>query len=228
MHVIAHGDLHSRIVALTAKLAQEPTNATMYLQRGELHRQHREWDAALQDVARASALDPTLPTLDLVRGLTLFEANQCPTAHQALTAFLSRHPAQAEALVARARTNVCLAEFLAAAADFTSAAALLPRSDYYLERAQALVAAGPAHFEAAVRSIEEGLTALGFIITLHEFALDVELQQGHVEAALRRVDRIIAAMPRPETWLVRRGAILEQVGQLPAARQARPHPKWGS
>ena len=34
-----------------------------------------------------------------------------------------------------------------------------------------------------------------------------------------RLDQIIAAVPRPETWLARRGEILEQAGRLEAARQ---------
>src|SRR5688572_33256037 len=43
----AHGDLHERIAALTKQIDDAPTNAELYLKRGELHRAHRDWKLAL-------------------------------------------------------------------------------------------------------------------------------------------------------------------------------------
>ena len=101
--VAAHGDLHARIVDVTEQIAHDPTNAALYLKRGDLYRQHHAWESALRDLARAADLDPGLPTLDLLRGLTLLDAGQWEAARAALTTFLTRHPEHAEALVARAR-----------------------------------------------------------------------------------------------------------------------------
>lgn len=68
---LAHEGLHEQIVAVTAKIKLDPKNAALYLQRGELHRLHRDWARAAADYDRASRLQPSLTTIDLARGKLL-------------------------------------------------------------------------------------------------------------------------------------------------------------
>ncbi|MGH8603539.1 MAG: hypothetical protein ACREXR_12430, partial [Gammaproteobacteria bacterium] len=56
--VLAHGDTHERIESLTEQLNQETSNAQLYLERGVLYREHRNWRAALEDFERAEQLEP--------------------------------------------------------------------------------------------------------------------------------------------------------------------------
>src|SRR5687767_13149937 len=70
----AHAGLHEQIVAITAKIKRDPKNASLYLQRGELYRLHRDWSRAAADYDRAARLQPDLKIIDLVRGKMLFEA----------------------------------------------------------------------------------------------------------------------------------------------------------
>src|SRR3954468_20383167 len=53
-----HGDLHERITALSEQIAAAPGKADLYLQRGEVYRNHEDWDLALADYDRADQLDP--------------------------------------------------------------------------------------------------------------------------------------------------------------------------
>jgi predicted Zn-dependent protease len=48
-------------------------------------------------------------------------------------------------------------------------------------------------------------------------ALEIELKQNRVDAALARLDKVMAQSPRKETWLVRRGEILQQAGRTKEA-----------
>ena len=68
--------------------------------------------------------------------------------------------------------------------------------------------------------LDEGLERLSGPVTLQIYAIDLELTRGHHDAALVRVDRIAATSPRKESWLVRRGEILEQAGRPVEARKA--------
>jgi tetratricopeptide (TPR) repeat protein len=218
----AHGDLHERIAALTKQIDEAPTNAELYLKRGELHRAHRDWKLALADYDRVAQLRPDLAVVDLARGLTLFASGTPEPAITALDRFLLKHPAHAEALLTRARARSKLGRHQTAAEDFTRAIAHTPRPrpEYYLERAQALAALGDARIADALRGLDEGIKMLGPIVTLELYAMDLELRKNQHNAALARLDQITAQAARTETWLARRGEILEQAGRPGEARQA--------
>src|SRR5678810_237149 len=74
--VNAHEGLHEQIAAITAKIKRDPKNASLYLQRGELQRLHRDWSRAAADYDRAAGLQPSLKIVDLARGKMLFEAGR--------------------------------------------------------------------------------------------------------------------------------------------------------
>lgn len=218
----AHGDLHEQIQAVTARIAQTPASAPLHFKRAELERAHRQWDAALADYARGAVLDPDLAAVDLGRGLLFLETDAPGAAREALDLFLARHPAHAEARAARARAFARLGDWRAAADDLTAAIAASPRPrpEYFIERARALAAAGEARIGEAIRGLDEGIARLGPLVTLQLLAIDLELRRQAHNAALARVDRLAAASPRKETWLLRRGEILERAGRLPEARLA--------
>lgn len=218
--VLAHGDIHERIATLTERLMEEPASADLYLERGDLYRQHRNWSAALDDLRRAAQLKPDLTHIQLSRGLTLFEAGELTLAKAALDSFLANHPHHPEALMTRARALARLGDYLAAAGDYTQVIVLRRTPDAYLERAQVLQTAGDSHLEEALRGLNEGLSVLGPLVALEQFAIEIELKRSDYDAALARLDRIAATMDRHESWLTQRGEILTQTGHLVEARQA--------
>ena len=220
--VSAHGDLHLQIQEVTRQIEKEPRNAELYLKRGELHRAHQEWDAAQADYDYAWGLNPKLAVLDLARGRMFLEANWPISAKVALDRFLAVYTNHVEGLTARARTFIKLDQRLAAARDYTAAIdhSTEPRPELYLERAQALTTEGGAHLDAAIKGLDEGIKKLGPLVTLQLYAIDVEIKQKRFDAALDRLERVAAQSPRKETWLARRGEILQQAGRNSEAREA--------
>jgi tetratricopeptide (TPR) repeat protein len=219
---LGHGEVHKQIAEVSRQIAKDRGNAELYLKRGELHRVHRDWNAALADYVRALKLAPALIEVEFCRGRMWLEANRPRQARLALDRFLARRPDHPEALVTRARTLEKLGRHAAAAADYTRAIALLPRPkpDYYLERASAQVAADAAHPDVAVRGLDEGIQRLGPLVTLQLAAIELELKQQRWEAALARLDQLAAQSPRQEMWLHRRGKILQQAGRVGEAQAA--------
>ena len=218
----AHGDMHAQIVETTKQIERDPGNAPLYFNRGEFHRAHRDWDLAQADYDRAIALNPQLSVVDFARGSLYLEAGWPQSAKVALDRFLSKATNHLEGLVARARTLVKLEQPLAAAGDFTRAIDLgtESRPDLYIERAQALTAGDKPDPEAALRGLEEGIKKLGPLITFLLYAIDLEIKQKRFDAALARLDEVIAKSPRKESWLARRGEILLQAGRAGEAREA--------
>jgi predicted Zn-dependent protease len=219
--VLPHGDLHEQIAAATSQIEKNPKNAELYLKRGELHRAHEDWDAALADYERAATLNPKLVVVDLARGKALLAANWPVSAKLYLDRFLAAQPKHVDALITRARVQVKLGHRLAASQDYTAAISLAsePAPEYYIERAQALTAEGGDYLNEALQGLDAGIKKLGPLVTLQLFAIDLEVKQKRYDAALARLDQIAAQSPRKETWLARRGEILQQAGRVGEARE---------
>jgi len=218
--LIGHGDIQEQIVAVTRQLQQDPSNAVLYLKRGELYRAVREWERALSDYDRAAQLRPDLPAVDLARGRTLLAAGRPEPALGALDRFLTRQPGHVEGLLARARALARLGRHAAAEADFTRAIERIaePRPEPYLERAQVQVAQGRT--EDAIGGLDEGIRRLGPVVTLELAAIDLDLEKERYDSALARLARITAQAPRKDAWLARRGDILTRAGRAQEARAA--------
>ena len=219
---LAHGDLHGLILNVTQEIEKDPRNPELYLRRAELHRAHEGWDAALADIGRAEALTNQWHVLHLARARVFLEAGWFESAKVAADRFLTQEPSNAEALTIRARARVKLGERLAAAEDYSRAItnSPTPSPDLFIERAQTLAAEGSAHLEAALQGLEQGIARLGPLVTLQLPALEVELKQNRVDAALARLDKVTAQFPRKETWLTRRGEILRHAGRNREAAEA--------
>ncbi|HKS35595.1 MAG TPA: tetratricopeptide repeat protein, partial [Verrucomicrobiae bacterium] len=109
-----------------------------------------------------------------------------------------------------------------AAKDFTRALGRLPepKPEYYLERADAVMSASGRRVETALRGLDEGMTRLGPLAPLQLRAIDLELSRRDHDRALARLAPLIAQSPRKETWLARKGDILQQAGREKEAREA--------
>ena len=215
----AHEGLHEQIAAITAKIKRDPKNASLYLQRGELHRLHCDWSRAATDYNRAARLQPGLTIVDLARGKMLFESGRLQRSKLVLDRFLSQQPNHFEGLTTRARVLAKLGSTADAIKDFTGAIAQSPEPELYLERAETTIRDGK-RLDEALSGLDEGIKQLGPIVTLQLPAIELELRRQNYEGALSRLDLIAAQSERKETWLVRRGEILRLAGRDEEARAA--------
>lgn len=218
----AHGDTHGMILAVTQELQQRPNDPELYYRRGELYRRHGLFDLAWTDLETAHRLGTNRVMIDFSRGLLLSEAKWPVSAKLYLDRFLAAEPKHVPALAARARVFLQLTNKEAAIKDLTSAIQNLtdPQPDLYVERAQVQSEIGEAGMKDALRGLEEGLKRLGSVITLELYSLDLELKLTQTNAALARLDKIIAQSPRKEAWCAKKGDILQNAGRWAEAKTA--------
>jgi tetratricopeptide (TPR) repeat protein len=221
----AHGATDEQILALTLRIRDNPRNAELFLRRGDLHSEHENWNSALDDYAQASELDPTLAVVDLARGRALLNAGRFEAAKSAFDRFVVREPFHPEARILRARALGQLGQSDASVVDYTQAIDHLtrlgaPNPDYYLERAQASASRGLKHVGEALAGLEEGIATLGPLAVLQLYAIELELKLERVDAAIARLDFLVAQTNRRESMLVQLGEILELAGRTDAARAA--------
>jgi len=220
---LAHPAPDRQIADLDRLIAARPRDATLFLRRGEIHRGLSDWKAAAADYRRARQLDPALDAVDLCLGRMLVESGRPQEAIPALDRFLAKHPDHPMAIASRARALARLGRSMQAADDFTrSIAQSQPHADpdLYLERARALAEGREPRLDEAIRGLDDGMAALGPLVSLGLYAIDLEVRARRYDAALERIDRLAAVSPRKESYLVRRGTILEAAGRPAEARQA--------
>ena len=219
--LMAHPDIEIRIAAVTERIQQHPRNAELYVRRGELHREHRDWEAALADYSRASELDPGLATVALARGMLYFDFGRLAEAKSELDRFLVKNPNHSQGRTARAKVFVKLGKPAAAAGDYDRAVAHSPRPtpQLYLERARAWADASENYAGRAIMGLDEGMEKLGRIVTLQSFAIELEVRASRYDSALERLDQIAKWLPK-ERFLRRQGDILRKAGRNTDARQA--------
>ncbi|MBA3709980.1 MAG: tetratricopeptide repeat protein [Planctomycetes bacterium] len=213
----AHNDLEERIEAATEAIDREPGNPTGYLERGDLYRQHQQWAEALSDFEHARGLAPDLPIVDLDRGMTFADAGRHLDAVAAFDAFLFRAPDEARGLAGRARSQRALGRLPEAALDYAALERVVvePDPQMYLDWC-----ACAADDQSRLAVIARGLARLGSVASLEDMAVRLETATGRTDAALARIDRLIAASARPEGWWLRRGELLQACHRDDEARTA--------
>jgi tetratricopeptide (TPR) repeat protein len=219
---LAHGELHEQIEEISAKIQTSPKDGALYLKRAELQRLHQEPAAAALDYDEAERLAPALVEVNLGRGKLFFQTGQLEQARAALDRFLTAVPNHIDALVTRARVEAKRNRPLIAAEDFARVIGLSvkPEPEYYLEYARVLAEAGPDHIPQALEVLDKGTVKLGELATLGLLTIELELARKDFDSALDRLERLASKAKRKETWLERRGDILQQAGRPKDAHAA--------
>jgi tetratricopeptide (TPR) repeat protein len=218
----AHGEVHIQIANVTRQIASATNNpAKLYLRRAELHREDQTYDDAAADYDRAQQLDPALlPEIEFCRGRMLAQSGKLEQAHRALDTALNHPSPNPKAWIERGRVLVRLGKPQAAITDYSLGieADKVPEPEPFLEVAHLLSDDGKP--EAALRILDQGIRKFGPIPLLQVEAVQLELNDRRVDAALLRLDAIIQREPRKEHWYSRRGEILAAAGRLTEARAA--------
>jgi predicted Zn-dependent protease len=220
----AHPEIEAQLAHVSTEIARQPDNAELYLQRGHLHRAHRDWKSGLADFRQAAKLDPRLHQVERAIGRLHLEADKPKQALPQLERFLKLRPGDPDGLVLRGRALGKLGATQKAAADFDAALPKLrrPTPELFIERAQILLAGGKEFQERALLGIAEGVEKLGDLYTLHRFAAQLEITSAQPEAALRRVRRLLEKTKGQLSWRILEAELLAS-SQKPKEAQAAYH-----
>lgn len=216
-----HGDTHERIETLNALLKTDPGHVDYLLERADIHRRHRNFDEALDDLNSAKVLAPTNDTVFYLIGLTLFERGDFDAAENALHTFIGRSPSNLRGHLAIAKVYTQQNRHVHAAREYELVIShqSTPNPDHYIARARSYMDAGTPHLMQALQGLEEGIALIGPLITFRRLAIEIEIAQGNYQSAIDRVDSILQDVDRKETWLVKKANILSSIGMNQEATQ---------
>jgi tetratricopeptide (TPR) repeat protein len=201
-------------------ILQEPANALFRFQRGELNLLDGKWKWAREDCEEAERLAPGKFPVDRLQAQILDGEGKLTEAKALFDRFISANPHDSIGYAARARVHMKLERVEEALSDYRSALAnqAAPDANLFLEVASAL--RGNERKEEAVKVLTRALELHKDEPTLVTQALELEASMGAFDAALTKVEAMQRTSPRPELWMAKKAALLEQAGRKEESRAA--------
>jgi predicted Zn-dependent protease len=218
----AHGDVHEAIITLTKELESKPDSIKLLFERASLYSQYEHWPEALADLDRLKTLEPAGELEPALRASVLRRSGTPAEARALQEAFLKTHPRHSQVRWDYCQTLADLKETKAALQELDSfmAAAEHPAPDAIALRLRLAEAADPV----GALTWLDGFLATHPLPVFQEEAVRLEIKLGRQAAAVKRMDQMIAAAPRPEFLLLRKADLLkssgDEAGAATAARSA--------
>ena len=213
----AHPAFEAQIQHVEARMAKEPRDGALFLRRARLYLHHQHWDLALRDLDQAKKLGAPGNEIGQVRGMLWMLRGDRKKAVEAFGEALALDPTDVVALIGRGRALRLEGRLGRATQDFERAVKLTGREtpvDVLTAYARTLAAVDDgARAAEAVAVLDRAMKTRGQATTLCLCAIELEVAAGEVDAALSRLDDLIARSPRKEMWLARRGDICVAAGR---------------
>lgn len=216
----AHPGVGASIAHLDQLIAEHPGQQALYIKRGSLYSHRGQWQLALQDLDTAQHLgDAREASFEL--GLLHYYKGDYRRAQAELSRYLELHPAQADALLFRARAAQSAGSTDTALADFQTYFQLVqaPQPGDLLAAARLLCAQSGNGPEHALVLLDQGMAQIGLQAQLQRYAVALELQQGKVPAALQRwqgLEEILGHSPQWQLEMAELLLIAERRGEATA------------
>ena len=214
----AHAGVEELERETRALVDRRPDDPQAYLQRARVLQLARQWDAALGALDAAAARGAEADEVAATRGAILLDAGRPLAALRELDRLLTRRPDASGILFERGRAYLALGDTDTAIADFERAIDLMPapRPEQIIVQRDALLSLGRR--AEAVAALDQGMRRIGRVAALQLAAIDLEVELGRSDAALRRLDELLARRNPNPAWIARRGEILARAGRQQEAR----------
>jgi tetratricopeptide (TPR) repeat protein len=218
----AHGSLHWRIESLTDQVEKDPGNIELLLKRGELYRQHQEWQSALDNLSQALQRDPENSKINFFIGRVLYQGGKPSAAIPHLRRFVRSDPDHSNALLYTARSLAALEMPEDASKMYRRAIANAPvkTPDHYLEWSDAHFANNASRLEGAIAILDDGIAQLGPVVSMVQRAIDLEWTAGDLDGAMRYLDMLPSDLASTPRWLTTRAELLRESRRIDGANRA--------
>lgn len=213
--LFAHGDIHEQIIQISKRIEKDPNNSALYLKRGQLYVQHKDFDKAEKDYQKVRFLDKKLIITDILMAQLLVKKKQPQKGLPYINTYLQHKNKDVNGLLLRAKIYQQLQKQTLAKQDIKTAFTNLknPLPKHYILIAEATLLADNSNIAEAIVWLQKGQSQFGFDIVLKEKEIDLLTKSKQYDGALLAIDEVLERFQRKEKWLFQKGQICENANQ---------------
>ncbi|NND08808.1 MAG: hypothetical protein HKN87_20745 [Saprospiraceae bacterium] len=215
---LAHGDLHGRIEALSARIKQVPQDLELYQQRGELLLQHEEYTIARRDFERCRRLGYTSARLYYCLGKVYFHLQKFRRSKHYLDISLDLEPTDIKSLGLMAMCHVAKREYTGAIKQYSLQIkhSVRTRPSVYLDLARVYSLKGD--LDMAIQTLKCGISRLGLLPAFSSQLLLYYKMGQYDQLAIELQTELIRVCMRKEFALFERALLFYTQDNYPAAQ----------
>lgn len=216
----AHPGASSTIEHFSHAIEHKPDDQALYMRRGIAYSNDGQFDKALADFERAKKLgEPVVVSFDL--GVLHYRRRNPQIAKDYFDEYLDVFPVHLGCLEYRARLLRDMGEYEASVADFRKLFELQhrPNPGHYLSVVTMLVASDAEEgVVLSLKLLDSGIDKLGLIPQLQKRAIQLEVDRGRTDLAIKRLETLKPVLGRSPDWKVDMAVLQLQLGKKEAAR----------
>ncbi|HEC11700.1 MAG TPA: tetratricopeptide repeat protein [Acidiferrobacteraceae bacterium] len=201
-------------------LAQHPNQASVHVQRGNIHFLMHDFDSAIWDFSKALDLDSTMDLAYFGRGMAHGRNGEIDAGINDLTVYIKRHPDSSLAFTKRGVRYLWKGDRMQARADLSKAVALNPRNAEAHDDLGVVYALD----EKPAKAIQHFRTTIkidpSYQKAYHNLAMAYFIT-GNGAVALPVVDQALAMRPNDRNALLLKAQVLDSLGRAGEAKMAR-------
>jgi len=204
---------------LSENIASSPRDQYLHIQRGLAYSNNNQPLLALADIEAAETFGEPLDVA-FAHGVLLYRVGEFSTARGYFDRYLKAHPGDLASLEYRARLLRDAGENAAALADFQQIFALNPAPDpgHYISAARIMTALPDYGIPAALELLDRHFQQAGMTTQLQRYAIQLEIDQQHYDAALVRMESLDETLRNTPHWQVEAAELHLLAGQPDQAR----------
>ncbi|MCH9699382.1 MAG: hypothetical protein K0U68_14885 [Gammaproteobacteria bacterium] len=218
----AHGIVHEQITQISREIVSQDT-AQNRIERAQLYRMDGQWMPASQDFLRARELNSENNRIDFLEAAMWHDAGKPGLALPLVNRLLKNQGNHINGLWLRARILSALGDTAQALDDYrqiaSSAERMLP--EMYLEWAHTQAALAPTNLSAVNQIIQQGVTQLGPLASLLQYAIHFNRDHHAYQSALDWLNMLPEQLQIQPHWVLQRADLLGLTEQHMEARVKR-------
>ena len=219
--ILAHGGLSLRIQEKTEAISIDPTNSTLYFQRGFLYQQHLEFNKALSDYLKSEDLGNADKLLKYRKSEVYIALKDYDSALASVNQYMDFKDVKAQKL--KAQILMKLNRYPEALENYKQVIknTLDIRPEDFVEYSTIFLSMDSTNYTEAIQALDLGLNRLGdHITTLQLKKIDYLKKSNQSQKVLDEYNGLISKNTRKEFWYYKKAIYLFELSRLSEANIA--------
>ena len=199
--IVAHGDIHERILLVTKEIKIHPDSSYLYLKRAKLRYQHESFKKSITDLKKSEMLGYNSVEQKLLFAMDYFKLNDLQKTLFYTDHILSQNTENVHAIKIEAETNYKLGNYYKAAVSYEKIIEYATQSfpENYIDASKAweLVNTEETYYQA-ILILQKGIEKQGQLITLYNRLIELAIGHNDYRFAIYQQLEIIKLSPRKE------------------------------